>query len=87
MATLPDVSLTGVAYQNLYSATGIVVGSAVTVQNKSGSDVRLQNIAAQPMNNSKNGYLLKPYEMISVTGTILGLWAFGVGPITVEVIT
>lgn len=87
MATIPDVVLTGTAYQNVYSATGIVVGTAVTVQNKSGNPVYLQNVAAQPSGGSSNGFLLLPNEFISVTGTIVGLWAKGTGRIAVEVIT
>lgn len=87
MATIPDVVLTGSAYQNVYAATGIVAGTAVTVQNKSGNPVYLQNIASQPSGGSVNGFLLLPNEFISVTGSIAGLWAKGVGRIAVEVIT
>jgi hypothetical protein len=87
MATIPDVLLTGTAYQNLYAATGIVVGTSVTVQNKTGSVLYLQNIAAQPSNTSKNGITLQPNEFIPVTGTIVGLWAKGSGSVSVEVIT
>lgn len=87
MATLPDVNLLGTAYQNLYAATGITLGTGVTVQNKSGYPVLLQNIAAQPDSSSKNGLLLMPFDLVPVTGTIVGLWAFGTGPVTVEIIT
>jgi hypothetical protein len=87
MATLPDVQLTGTAYQNLYAATGIVVGTSVTVQNKTGSPVYIQNIASQPTAGSKNGFVLEPYGAVDVTGTIGGLWASGTGAVMVEVIT
>lgn len=87
MATIPDVTLTGTAYQNLYTATGIVVGTSVTVQNKTGGTLYLQNIAAQPSSGSKAGLTLLPNEMIAVTGTILGLWAKGTGTVAVEAIT
>lgn len=86
MATIPDVNLLGVVYQNLYAATSIVVGTAVTVQNKSGSPVFIQNIASQPSAGSKNGFVLEPYTAVDVTGVIAGLWARGTGPIMVEVI-
>jgi len=86
MATIPDVNLLGVAYQNLYAATGIVLGTAVTIQNKSGFPVYIQNIAAQPSGSSKNGIVLEPYMLVDVTGTILGLWAKGSGPVMLEVI-
>lgn len=87
MATIPDVTLTGTAYQNLYTSTGIVVGTSVTVQNKTGGPLYLQNIAAQPSSSSKAGLVLLANEMIAVTGTIVGLWAKGTGTVAVEVIT
>lgn len=87
MATVPDVNLLGVAYQNLYAATGIVTGSAVTIQNKTGKPVFVQNIATQPSSGSKNGFILAPYSAIDVTGAILGLWAKGNGPVMVEAIS
>lgn len=86
MATIPDVSLTGTVYQNLYAATGIVIGTAVTIQNKSGDPVFVQNIATQPSAGSKNGFILEPYTAVDVTGVIVGLWAKGTGPVMVEVI-
>lgn len=84
MATTNDVNLLGVAYQNLYAATGIVVGTAVTLQNKGRIPVYVQNIATQPAASSQNGILLLPDAFIEVTGVIVGLWAKGTGPIMVE---
>lgn len=86
MATIPDVTLTGTAYQDLYAATSIVVGTSVTVQNKSSKPIFLQNIASQPSASSTNGFTLLPNESINFTGTIVGLWAKGVGPVAVAVI-
>lgn len=87
MATIPDVNLTNVAYQNLYTATGIVTGTAVTIQNKTGSPVYVQNIATQPTAGSKNGFVLEGFDAVDVTGVIVGLWAKGLGPIMVEAIS
>lgn len=86
MATIPDVQLAGLVYQNLYAATGIVAGTSVTIQNKTGHPVYVQNIASQPSAGSKNGFVLEPYTAVDVTGAIAGLWAKGTGPIMVEVI-
>ncbi|QNN99968.1 hypothetical protein phiPsa267_059 [Pseudomonas phage phiPsa267] len=86
MATIPDVILTGTAYQNLYAATGTVLGTSVTLQNKSRDEIFIQNIASQPSSSSKNGWVLAPLEAVDVTGVIVGLWAFGTGPIMLEVI-
>lgn len=87
MATIPDVNLLGVAYQNLYAATAIVTGTSVTIQNKSHDEVFIQNIAAQPSAGSQNGWVLEPWASVDVTGVILGLWAKGTGPVMVEAIT
>lgn len=87
MATVPDVSLTGTAYQNLYAETGIVTGTAVTIQNKTSLPVYVQNIASQPSAGSKNGFVLEPYAAVDVTGVIAGLWAKGIGPLMVEQIS
>lgn len=87
MATIPDVNLLGTVYQNLYAATSIVSGTAVTIQNKSGYPVFVQNIATQPSAGSRNGFALDPYTAVDVTGVIVGLWAIGTGPVMVEVIS
>lgn len=87
MATIPDVNLLGVVYQNLYAATGIVTGTAVTLQNKSRDEMFVQNIGTQPSAGSKNGWVLEPWASVDVTGVIVGLWAKGTGPILVEAIT
>lgn len=87
MATIPDVNLLGIAYQNLYAATGIVAGTAVTLQNKSHEEIFVQNVASQPSSSSQNGYVLRPWASVDVTGAILGLWAMGTGPIMVEAIS
>lgn len=87
MSTIPDVTLVTNTYTNLYAGAGIVVGSSVTVQNKTSNAVYLQNIAEQPSASSPAGFVLLPNEFISVTGTVLGLWAKGTGKVAVEVIT
>lgn len=87
MATINDVNLLGVVYQNLYAATGIVTGTSVTLQNKSRYPIFVQNIATQPSSGNQNGFVLQPNTAIDVTGTILGLWAKGTGPIMVEAIS
>lgn len=87
MATIPDVPLAKAGYKDLYEATGIPVGTSVTIQNKSIAPVFLQNTDTQPTANSMDGFLLGSMEMISLTGTITGLWAIGDGRVSVEVIT
>lgn len=87
MATVPDVNLLNAVYQNLYAATGIVAGTAVTIQNKGHDPIHVQNIATQPSSGSMNGLVLAPGQFVDVTGAILGLWAKGAGPVMMEAIT
>lgn len=87
MATLPDVSLIGTTYQDLYSETGIEFGLSVTIQNKTAKAVYLQNTSTVPDDNSSDGHLLGMLETIIVAGVIEGLWAKGNGPISVEIVT
>lgn len=87
MATVPDVNLLNAVYQNLYAASGIVTGTAVTIQNKGHDSIHIQNIATQPSSGSLNGYVLAPGDVVDVTGAILGLWAKGAGPVMVEAIS
>lgn len=87
MATIPDVNLLNVVYQNLYAATGIVTGTSVTIQNKGHDIIHIQNIGTQPSAGSLNGWALDPGDSVDVTGVIVGLWAKGAGPVMVEAIS
>lgn len=84
MATLADVILAGTAYQDLYAATSITVGTPLNIQNKSSHPVYLQNKATIPDNTSTNGWVLDSGESVRMDGTIVGAWAFGNGPLLVE---
>lgn len=87
MATLPDVQLNNNEYQDLYAATGIPSGTSVTIQNKSTSSIYLQNTSTSPNSTSSDGYLLMSLHVVTVGGTIDGLWAKGSGKVHVEVVT
>lgn len=87
MATIPDVQLNNNEYQDLYVLTGIPTGTSVTVQNKSTSSILLQNTASRPNSTSSDGYLLMSLSVVTVAGTIDGLWARGSGKVHVEVVT
>lgn len=74
-ATLPDVVITSTAYTNLYSATGIAVGTAVILQNKGNQPVFLQTTAASPSASSGDGFVISPLEILTVDAAEVGLWA------------
>lgn len=84
-ATISDVVLSGVVYQNVYSATGIVVGTSLVLQNKSASTVYLQISTTSPDSSSRAGYHLYAGQEAYITNASEGLWAFGTGKIHVAI--
>ena len=83
--TLPDVNLTTVAYKDLYSESGIGVGTKVLVQNKSGNMVTLQLQLAEPLATSNDGTYLVPNGFVVIDAGENGLWGIGTGDISVQV--
>lgn len=83
MATVPDVILLGNAYQDVYAATSIAVGTAVKLQNKSSTPILLQIITAQPAVSSSNGFIIPPLGFFDVPTSTTGLWAKGNGALAV----
>ena len=82
--TISDVVLTGTAYQDVYAATSIVLGTPLIVQNKSASTIFLQIKATIPDNSNRDGYVLFPQQSALVENATEGLWAFGNGHMHVE---
>lgn len=89
MPTVPDVILNGKEFQDVYAETGIEVGKPVTVQNKTSASIYVQNTKDKPSDESTDGFILRPYDHIPVTGQITGLWvkSMGGGTVLVEEIT
>jgi hypothetical protein len=75
MATLANVVLTGTAYQNLNSATGLITGSPLVIQNKGNSFVRLVIAPSQPAASSENGYLLTSLATVVIENETDIIWA------------
>lgn len=84
--TISDVSLTNIAYTDIYDETGISVGTALVIQNKTKSNVILQLTASQPTVSSTDGYLLEPDAKfpVKVEAGENGVWAIGSGPLGVQ---
>ena len=75
--TLNNVILPRSTWVDLYAATGIVVGTSISVENNSEYDVRLTEKATQPL--ASDGYVhLSPNTNISKTfeDTPSGAWAY-----------
>lgn len=79
MLTINDVILAGVVYQNVYSATSIVVGTPLVVQNKSANPIYLQISVSAPPASDRDGFLLYPGKQAFVENASEGLFAFGTG--------
>lgn len=84
--TISDQILTGAAYEDLYDLTGITVGDALIIQNKTSNYIWVQLSLAQPSANSKDGYAVKADSRfpIKVESGENGCWAIGKGPISVQ---
>jgi hypothetical protein len=82
-ATINDVTLLGVAYQNVYTATAIVIGTPLIIQNKSSGPVYLQIATVAPSASDKDGFLVYPGKSVSIENATEGLFAFGKGRIHV----
>lgn len=75
MATIPDVLLTGAAYQNLNTASSIITGTAIVIQNKGSADVRIIIGPTIPAASSENGWLLASRSSVVVENETEIVWA------------
>lgn len=84
--TIPDVQLQNDAYEDVYTLTGITLNADVVIQNKSNTKVRIQEAAAQPAVDSKDGYLLEPdpRHRIKIINNTSKIWVKGAGCISVQ---
>lgn len=83
--TISDVVLNGEEYQDIYTATGISVGTAIRIQNKSIKDIQVVNSLTKPDKDFK-GFLVvaDPRFTLNIPAGEDGVWCFGLGPIGVE---
>ena len=82
MVTISDVDLQK-AWLDIYSATGITVGTAVDIQNKGSDMVFVQVKGSAPAADNRDGYIILPYEKLQIGAGEVGLWAYGAGELTV----
>lgn len=75
MATINDVLLTGTAYQNLNSATSLITGTPLVIQNKGNFFVRIIIAPSQPSASSENGYLLPSLATVIIENETDIVWA------------
>lgn len=82
--TIPDVTLNNLVYQELYTETGITVGTAIFIQNKTQS-IRVQIKDSQPTASSTDGVQIAPLDFYMVDTGEAGVWVKGSGKICVQV--
>ena len=76
--TIDDVIITN-TWNNIYSLSGISVGTSIQVQNKGSSYVLLAISATQPASGSLKGYVLEPFKACLVDAGETGLWGMTTG--------
>lgn len=75
MATLPDVLLTGSAFQNCNTLTGLIAGTPLAIQNKGSEPIRVIIAATIPAASSENGQLVPPYAYLYIENETDIVWA------------
>tara|TARA_R110002012_G_C11655301_1_gene611689 strand:+ start:54 stop:320 length:267 start_codon:yes stop_codon:yes gene_type:complete len=85
MATsLPKVLLPSKEWVDIYTETGISVGTKLIIQNTGGDSARLVESASEP--NLKGGFnLLRESDYLSSAESPVGVWAYAHSATTLQV--
>jgi len=83
--TIPDVILDGKSYQDINTATGITVGTAVVMQFKNNYTFQIQFSDTQPAVDSQDGFTLKAFELYNLGMGDPKIWVKGNGRLSVQV--
>lgn len=81
--SIPDITLSG-SWVDVYAATGIAVGTAIYIQNKSSSQALIYIKSTAPTTTS-DGYAMVQFETIFIDPNESGVWAKGNGPLHVQI--
>lgn len=84
--TLPDVILDGKSFQDINTATGIPVGSAVVIQFKNSYTFQVQFSDTQPAADSQDGNILKSFELYQMGLGDPRIWVKGNGRLSVQAV-
>lgn len=80
---MPDITVQSNTWVDLYTASGIAVGTQISVQNKSSGVVTVQTSATEPTDLS--GTLLKSYMQATNKSGSTGEWAYSLGSAVINV--
>lgn len=82
--TIPDISSVNGSFTDVYTSSGITVGTSIIIQNKSTSALYVQISALQPLSTSTDGVYIQPYQFYVVDAGEVGCWIRGNGKICVQ---
>lgn len=82
--TRPDITLVNTAFVDVYALSGITIGTAILIQNKSSGGVYIQIKGFQPASSSTDGTFLSSYEFGVVSSGESGCWVKGSGKMSVQ---
>lgn len=82
--TIEDVTVVHTSYTDIYTVTGIAVGTELVLQNKEESEFIVQVSTTQPSADSTAGVILRPKQqkLVEVGGN--KVWVLGVGKLSVQ---
>ena len=73
--TIPDIVVQSTSYTDVYSSSGVSVGTSVILQNKGSLSIFLQTGETIPSASSEEGVILSSLEMFIVDEGEAGLFA------------
>jgi hypothetical protein len=82
--TIADQILTGTAWQNAYTLSGLTVGTALIIQNKSSAPAYVQIQSAAPSASNRDGFVLNAYDSCTIGASEVGAFVFGQGPVSIQ---
>lgn len=72
--SLPDIIIPPFKWTNAYQASGIAVGKALAIQNKSPGEILVFEAKDAPDPNSRDGEMLAPGERTRALAGSPGVW-------------
>lgn len=72
-----DINTSSTGWVNVYSASGIAVGTGLEVQNKNSNLLTIQESAAMPSTDDYSGRLLRYCDVVEVWSGSPGVWVRG----------
>ncbi len=85
MAQLPPVTVPEKTWVNVYSTTGITVGTQLIIQNIGSSDSWLVDSTAEPDENNTGRNIIEPRVYLTTDNTPDGVWAYSFTGTTLQV--